>query len=178
MGTKSCSVESSGAGCARPGGSLLLRMLGLVGMVIVIVSVGRAEASGRHGVDALMVESARLETDALRADLAAMARTGGAVLAGECGLHKRLIAFVEKYQKYELLEGAFAELVNDSSSANRGRDFIDPWNTPYWIRHLCGAGGSDPVIVVYSFGPNRQRESTDWEIGGDDVGAILVASGF
>ncbi len=51
--------------------------------------------------------------------------------------------------------------------------FLDPWNSPYWIQHDCSRRSDGELVMVYSFGPNRRRESTEWEVGGDDIAAII-----
>jgi hypothetical protein len=83
---------------------------------------------------------------------------------------------VKKYQQDYLLEGEFSRLVESSGNAARAEYLLDPWNSAYWIRHKCRKGRE--VSFVYSFGPNRRRDSSDWEIGdedagGDDIGAHL-----
>jgi hypothetical protein len=57
--------------------------------------------------------------------------------------------------------------------ADRKGYFLDPWNNPYWIYSSRGSGR----VIVYSFGPNRQRDSemTPKLIeGGDDV-VVMVS---
>ena len=143
--------------------------------LITLLGATSAAAANRWlPSDPLKIEAARLETDALRADLLALARREGELAAGKCGLHKRLFTFFEKYDKQELLEGRFADLLREPSATDRARYFVDPWNSPYWIRHDCGADRSNPVVLVYSFGPNRMRDTRRTEIRGDDVGALLI----
>lgn len=154
-----------------------VRRLVLAFALIVTLGATSAVASARwlpH--DPMKVELARLETDALRADLLKMARQEGHVAVGKCGLHKRVFSFVEKYDRQELVEGSFAHLVSQPEMAGRARYFIDPWNTPYWIRHTCDGEQSTSQILVYSFGPNRMRDSGRHGVRGDDVGAVLVGT--
>jgi hypothetical protein len=101
------------------------------------------------------------ETDALREAFV----SGG--VEGRCGAHKRLYSFVEDYDRDELRHSAFAGLAEPERAAY----FLDPWNSPYWIRHLCTQEDGRSTLVVYSFGPDRRRNSLDVEIEGDDVGA-------
>lgn|GEM_PF-6869366 len=58
-------------------------------------------------------------------------------------------------------------------SFNRAGIFLDPWNTAYWVRDNCADDGHPDTTYLYSFGPNRRRDSTPWEIRGDDL-AIVV----
>jgi hypothetical protein len=106
-------------------------------------------------------EAAVRETDALREAFV----SGG--VEGRCGAHKRLYSFVEDYDRDELRHSAFAGLAEPERAAY----FLDPWNSPYWIRHLCTQEDGRSTLVVYSFGPDRRRNSLDVEIEGDDVGA-------
>ena len=70
-----------------------------------------------------------------------------------------------------MLEGVFARLKVQGLPEVRADFFIDPWNSPYWIRHKCK--DKRRRVFVYSFGPNRRRDSTAWEILGDDIGAMI-----
>ena len=56
----------------------------------------------------------------------------------------------------------------------RAEFLIDPWNHPYWIRSRCAKRGFKRRVFVYSFGPNRKRDSTQWELLEDDVGAYVA----
>ena len=123
-----------------------------------------------HAVDPERLAIARQEIDALRKDF-----TSGRVHT-RCGIHKRLYTFVIEYQQSYLLKGEYSRLLQSSGNAARGEYLLDPWNSAYWIRHKCRSGRE--VMFVYSFGPNRRRDSTDWEIGdkaagGDDIGVHL-----
>ena len=115
-----------------------------------------------------LVELARGETRALAADF----RSGR--LRSRCGVHKRVYSFVAKYGSIELSQGAFAEFTeNSSTDPARRKYFLDPWNMAYWIRHECSRERRQRFVFVYSFGPNARRESTDWEVAGDDIGSYV-----
>lgn len=108
---------------------------------------------------------AALETEALAADFQVKR------LRSRCGLHKRLYTFVEEYGARGMADsGFFAD--TDADSRKRKDYYLDPWNMPYWIRHRCQDDTS--YVFVYSFGPNRRRDSSATEIGGDDVGAYVA----
>ena len=53
---------------------------------------------------------------------------------------------------------------------------LDPWNYAYWIRDNCAADERERMTYIYSFGPNRRRDSTKWEVGGDDL-VVFVRGG-
>jgi hypothetical protein len=117
--------------------------------------------------DSHRIEAVGIELAALREDIAqAQTRT-------RCGMHKRLYTMVEAYRQDHLYDGAFASLQQSGLPSERARYFLDPWNSPYWIQHVCSEDHRRRAIFVYSFGPNRMRDSTDWEIGGDDAGAWI-----
>jgi len=118
-----------------------------------------------HAVDPNRVDMARREIAALAADF------GSGRLHTRCGIHKRLYTFMREYQQPYLLEGAFARLLHDTGDGERAEYLLDPWNSAYWIRHKCADGRE--VKIIYSFGPNRQRDSTAWELRGEDIGAYL-----
>lgn len=111
-------------------------------------------------------EMAHAEVEALVSDFA------GPKLHTRCGIHKRLYTFMREYGQTHLLYGEFAELVRDVGEYDRANYLLDPWNSPYWVRHKCDDGRV--VAFVYSFGPNRQRDSSEWEIRGDDIGKQLI----
>jgi hypothetical protein len=61
--------------------------------------------------------------------------------------------------------------------------YLDPWSQPYWF--LYGRLGNDGLILVYSLGPNRKRDSDVTELislqapiseilSGDDIGMIIA----
>lgn len=67
------------------------------------------------------------------------------------------------------------------SSPNAGNFFLDHWNQPYWILFRRGFNRA-PEVIVYSFGPNRRRDSFlhrsrsdlgSESISGDDVGVAV-----
>lgn len=94
--------------------------------------------------------------------------------ASNCGLHKRLYSFVVKYKQYGLQKGEFASLTSQGLPEERAEFLLDPWNSPYWIRDRCIRKTQTRVFFVYSYGPNRRRDSTEIEIRGDDVGAYIL----
>lgn len=123
-----------------------------------------------HAVDPERLELARQELDALAKDFAS-----GRVRT-RCGIHKRLYTFVQQYRQPYLLQGEFSRLLQINGDDARAEYLLDPWNSPYWIRHKCSGGRE--AKFVYSFGPDRSRDSSDWEIGdedagGDDIGVYL-----
>ena len=54
---------------------------------------------------------------------------------------------------------------------SRLRFFLDPWNNPYWVRHVCKRGREH--VYIYSFGPNRMRDSTKEALFEDDIGVAF-----
>jgi hypothetical protein len=114
--------------------------------------------------------------EATRNEVAAIARDFASGLAtSRCNLHKRLYTFVEEYEQEGLFDGNFAGLQSQGLPAERAEFFLDPWNSPYWIRDRCDRRTDERIMFVYSFGPNRRRESSRTEILGDDIGAHVPA---
>ena len=96
-------------------------------------------------------------------------------LRSRCGVHKRLYTFVEEFGSGDLRRGAWGQLeVSDERTAGRYQYFLDPWNLPYWIRHVCRDGRTSAAFV-YSFGPNRRRDSGREVVRPDDIGSYAVA---
>lgn len=113
------------------------------------------------------IAAVEAELHALKADF----ESGRAEL--ECSLHKRLYTFVLEYEQDGLLEGSYAALQSQGLPESRAQYFIDPWNSPYWIRDRCDSDSDERVTFVYSFGPNRRRDSTRYEILDDDIGVYI-----
>ena len=115
------------------------------------------------------LEAARSEVEALKLDLLALAGDGD--LPTKCGLHKRVYTWVIREETNALYEGRFAALIAQGLPEERADFFIDPWNSPYWVRHRCSS--SQERVTIYSFGSNRRRDSEPSELGGDDVGVTI-----
>ncbi len=90
-----------------------------------------------------------------------------------CGVHKRLYTFVAEYEQTYLNGGAFVQLIAQGLPEERAEFFLDPWNSPYWIRGICASVNGPRTMFVYSMGPNRRRDSTHDEILDDDIGEYL-----
>ena len=148
----------------------------LVAAYAVLVGLGfttAATARLQRGAHPANVEAARTEVQALREDFLTMAARDGGEPVTRCNLSKRLYSYVEKYHGDYLLEGAFAGLTAQGLPEARAEFFLDPWNQPYWVRDRCNRDVDERRVFVYSFGPNRRRDSTRWDILGDDVGAMI-----
>lgn len=133
-------------------------------------------AYSRYAVanDTERLDTARAELEALSKDWKRNGR-----LISRCSTHKRVFSWGEKYDELgRLRAGEFAGLVNQGLAEARAEYFIDPWNTAYWIRHKCSKSRGRQIAYLYSFGPNRRRNSTDWELADDDVGIILFERGL
>ncbi len=78
---------------------------------------------------------------------------------------------MREYGQDYLLRGKFAALAGSYADERRVSYLLDPWNSPYWVRHKCADGAA--VAFVYSFGPNRRRDSSEWQLQPDDIGRVL-----
>ncbi len=142
-------------------------------LVILLGWANAAISSGQRSGSPEVAEAATAEIEALRRDFQAMADANHGRVVTKCGLHKRIYSYVEKYGKDELRSGTFASLTAQGLPEDRATFFIDPWNSPYWIRHRCSKRSGKIRVFVYSFGPNRRRDSDRWNIIEDDVGAMI-----
>ena len=85
-------------------------------------------------------------------ELASQLSDGGAqrALFSKRRVHKRVYTATKRgYCKFKPVDGA----------DERSRFLLDPWNQPYWIVTYTEAGGG-LTVFLYSFGPNRRRDST------------------
>jgi hypothetical protein len=121
-----------------------------------------------HRAHPANLEAAQVEADAIKLDLLAL---GGDDLATKCGLHKRLYTWVNREDAEALFGGRFAALTAQGLPPERAEFFIDPWNSPYWVRHRCTS--DQQQVTIYSFGPNRRRDSEPSRLGGDDIGVTI-----
>lgn len=155
--------------------SVRRRFLPSAAMCLLVMALGVLNAAVsrfQKSVDPEIVATAKLELEALRQDFMTMSRQGR-VRPTKCGLHKRVYSYVVKYRRDYLLKGAFSSLRLQGLPDERADFFIDPWNSPYWIKHECSGRTGRRLVGVYSFGPNRRRDSTDWEVLGDDLSAPI-----
>lgn len=163
-------------GDARP------RNAGAVAWAVPIVAVALAFATAswsrnRQSADDDVLAAARAEVDALANDFRGLAGARDVTAITDCNLHKRLFTFAEREDlQVALSKGTFASRIEEGMPSARADYFLDPWNLPYWIRDRCDDEGERRVIMIYSFGPNRSRDSSRWEIRGDDVGAYVLGA--
>ena len=145
----------------------LASSLGLVGAL----AFGMVFASRQIAAQPEQLAATELETQALAKDfLDPRAST-------RCRLHKRVYTYVEQYERDYLWEGEFSELIDQGLPEERAQYFLDPWNSPYWVRDYCNKKKTRRVVFVYSFGPNRRRDSSRTEILGDDLGTVILDLG-
>jgi hypothetical protein len=169
-------VESH-AGDASTSGRRLGRLAVVVAIVVALGLSAAALSRRQRGGDEEILAAVGAETAALRSDFLTMARRNRGRPVTKCGLHKRVYSFVEKYDTEYLYDGAFAALTDQGMPEPRAEFFLDPWNLPYWIRDECSRRRGRRIIFVYSFGPNRKRESSEWELAGDDIGETILQLG-
>jgi hypothetical protein len=142
----------------------------------VAIALGLATAAAARNQRSLWpenIELAKTEIEALRSDILGESDPDRHRFPTKCGLHKRVYTFAQKYQREELSAGHFARLQPRGLPEERATFFIDPWNAPYWIRDRCSKRSEKRSIFIYSFGPNRRRDSSTWKILGDDIGAYV-----
>jgi hypothetical protein len=158
----------------RPRASLA-RVAGLVAIVAVLAFAATWWSQNRQSGDPANPALAGVETEALKSDLQALAQAKGEAAITKCGLHKRVYTLVqEKDYARSLQEMSFAGLADRGLPEARAEFFLDPWNSPYWVRDRCDESEGRRVVFVYSFGPNRSRDSSRWEILGDDTGQYVL----
>ena len=158
----------------RRGPSSLARPAGVIAIVVMLAFATAWWSQNRQSGDPANLELARLESEALKNDLQTLGEAKGKPVITKCGIHKRVYTLVQK-KKYArpLPKMSFAGLAERGLPEARAEFFLDPWNSPYWIRDRCDKKTGRRVVFVYSFGPNRSRDSSRWEILGDDIGQYV-----
>jgi hypothetical protein len=153
------------------------RLAWIAPLVVSIVVLGLGEINAslsryQRGDAEELIAIARAETEALSNDFVNIALENNGRIVTRCGLSKRIYSFVQMIRLDTLRERSFSALTQQGMPEERAEFFLDPWNLPYWISDRCEKNGRQ-TIFVYSFGPNRRRDSSHWEILGDDVGALI-----
>lgn len=147
---------------------LTARRFATAWLAIVVAGVASAAATRYQRDDQpARLRSANLELRALQRDMLANRR------ATRCGPHKRLYTYAMQYGADYLFNGEFAQLQKRGLPELRAEYLLDPWNNAYWLRDNCATGERGRTTYLYSFGPNRRRDSTKWQIGGDDIAVYL-----
>lgn len=139
------------------------------GYLLLTLALGvltTALLSGEEQDDELLALAAA-ETSALARDFEVKR------LRSRCGLHKRLYTFVEEYGARGMNDSGYLLADEKDAPPVRKIHYLDPWNMPYWIRHRCV--GDNVSVFVYSFGPNRRRDSSATAIAFDDVGTYVTS---
>jgi len=133
----------------------------VIGLGLLSAAVTRAERDA-HPAN---MQAVQTEVEAISRDFeSGLARSS-------CNLHKRLYTFVEEYGQTKLYRGSYSGLQSQGLPRERVEFFLDPWNSAYWIRDRCDRQSDTRILFVYSFGPNRRRDSSRTEILGDDIGS-------
>ena len=157
------------------GGSSPWRVAGLLALIVALALSTAWWSQNRQSGDPANVDLAKAEAAALKDDLIQIAEAQSKPSITNCGLHKRLYTVVQtKKRAQPLVESSFTGLVEHGLPEARAEFFLDPWNSPYWIRDRCDKEKGRRVVFVYSFGPNRSRDSSRWEILGDDIGEYAL----
>lgn len=130
-----------------------------------------------YGSDDARAGEARIEVDQLRADV----QTAGVPQPklSRRNVHKRLYTAVRRGYLAFGDRSAFlgshrspAEPGAAAPRADRRGYFLDPWRNAYWIHHARASN----QVVIYSFGPNRRRDSElagQPRLTGDDIGVVF-----
>jgi len=146
------------------------RWMVFAGSLSLVVALGFGSAlwsRERLSQDPVVAEVTATEIKALRRDIAtAMADTDRL-----CGYHERLTHFASRRDAKGLHDGRFVGLKEYGLPEERAEFFIDPWSTAYWVRTTCN--DERIKVFLYSFGPNRRRDSSRWKPKGDDIGVVF-----
>jgi len=153
---------------SRPRRLPLAGRLSIVWLAILIAGVASATVT-RYQRDRNPdnATAARLELEALKRDIVS------GQLRTRCGPHKRLYTYALQYRQSYLFTGEFSQLTQQGLPEPRAAYLLDPWNYAYWVRDNCATDERERMTYLYSFGPNRRRDSTKWELGGDDIAVFI-----
>lgn len=154
--------------------------ISLIGIILIIFLLGFGSAKG---VNYNMKKSffktmgCRLELEAIKKDFNSQLNETGEFPIPKY-VHTRLYTTAKKYNLNWLYENGYANIYKQEKFQKRAEFFIDPWNMPYWVQFKGNKKVGRVRLVFYSFGPNRKRDSDDWNIKGDDIGVVLMDKVF
>lgn len=184
-------VETVVAAMFLAGAALLARpRLGarqvLAGLLLIVASgVALTEVSNAHerGGNPERVACARAEAEALLKDIVEGSAARQKLLDIERSLHRRIRVAAESGY---LDAGRFSRLGSvrcgppaEEDAATRRRYAVDPWGLSYWF-FVAKFDDGARALTIYSFGPNRRRDSDEGapgrgsSIGDDDISATAV----
>ncbi|MEK7703128.1 MAG: hypothetical protein AAB317_04120 [Nitrospirota bacterium] len=119
------------------------------------------------------IAQASAELELMRKDLLSGKIIQVSLLEGG-GIHKRIYTAVESgYIRFGsqslFLENQSSQLEVEKSRARTDRRgyFLDPWNNPYWISYRT----KNRLLIVYSMGPNRRRDTHFSKLSPDELAA-------
>jgi len=166
-------VEAHSRKATQSGSSTsLTRHITAAAIIVLAVGVASSIATNyQRNVNPANIVAAQFELKALHQDF-----TSGKTHSQSCGFHRRIFTLTQKNGQTYLYKGEFAQLVEQGLSAQRAGFFLDPWNYAYWIRSNCAVDDRPDTTYLYSFGPNQRRDSTHWEIRGDDIAVVVNGS--
>lgn len=172
-------LDRDSATWALQGAALILGVVGTP--IIERLSFGEAQET---------TAACRSELEQLERDLSKPQQLTDK-LRGRGRVHKRLFTAVRsRYLRLgansAFLEGAITAAESRLVTARRDRKgfLLDPWNQPYWMLYAKDRDGT-PRLLLYSFGPNRRRDSVLEPVpegglagilAGDDLGVLIGAS--
>jgi hypothetical protein len=142
-------------------------VIGTVSLVALLSFASAIWSRAQLSAEPVVVEVAATEIRAIERDLRNLIEHE--MLA--CGKHERLNAMAKRAKGDQLSKGRFRSLTRSGLPKERAAFFIDPWSTAYWVRTTCN--DKRDKVFIYSFGPNRARDSSKWKLGGDDIGVLF-----
>lgn len=125
-----------------------------------------------YGADEESAAQAKAELQKLASDIARADVTQPRLFKKK-SVHKRMFTATRSgYFAFGpdnlFLDGALSPAQSKGGRRDRLGYFLDPWNNPYWVHFKRKRG----TVVLYSFGPNRRRDSNfkrSPKAKGDDI---------
>ncbi len=142
----------------------------IVGALSLVIMLGLGSAlwsRAQLSADPAVAEVAATEIRTIEGDLRKLVKDGTL----SCAQHERLNKMAKLSKGDRLRKGRFRSLTRRGLPEERAEFFIDPWSTSYWVRTSCN--DTRDKVFLYSFGPNRGRDSSKWKLGGDDIGVLF-----
>jgi len=155
------------------------QLTAIIILVIVAFSLGLFFAKGfiqNKNKNKLNIKNCQLELEALKKDFI-LKINETKKMPFQNNVHLRIFTSVKRYNLKWLYENEFAKQAKQGNTKNRSEFFIDPWNMPYWVLFKSDKKTGRKRFILYSFGPNRKRDSDNWNVKGDDIGIVIGDTG-
>lgn len=139
----------------------------LLPLILAAIGIFSVELHARIGLED-KIDCANTETRAMADAIYTNCATGRHTKFRS--VEKRIYTAIQKGYLTGNISSALDNIQRQGFKDNRSRRqyFLDPWGESYWVRFEHNSETNQYTAAVYSFGPNRRRDSTEKRLGWND----------